>query len=68
MGADQFKELKLPQKENERLRKTVSDLTLDKLILVEAVRETIRRTVSRPGHLAFLNPVRRHACIDYVRR
>jgi Transposase. len=38
MGADQLKELKALQKENERLRKAVSDLTLDKLILQEAAR------------------------------
>jgi len=31
MGTDQLKELKRLQKENERLRKAVSDLTLDKL-------------------------------------
>ncbi|OOZ51287.1 transposase, partial [Solemya velum gill symbiont] len=30
MGIDQLKELKRLQKENERLRKAVSDLTLDK--------------------------------------
>jgi putative transposase len=36
MGTDQLKELKRLQKENERLRKAVSDLTLDKLILAEA--------------------------------
>ncbi|GAA6189747.1 hypothetical protein NBRC116596_28100 [Litorivita sp. NS0012-18] len=36
MGADQLKELKRLKKENERLRKAVSDLTLDKLILAEA--------------------------------
>jgi len=36
MGTDQLKELKRLQKENERLRKAVSDLTLDKLILKEA--------------------------------
>ncbi len=35
-GADQLKELKRLQKESERLRKAVSDLTLDKLILKEA--------------------------------
>ena len=29
MGTDQLKELKRLQKENERLRKAVSDLTLD---------------------------------------
>tara|TARA_B100001173_G_C15939929_1_gene526628 strand:+ start:52 stop:330 length:279 start_codon:yes stop_codon:yes gene_type:complete len=38
MGVDQLKELKRLQKENERLRLAVSDLTLDKLILKEAAR------------------------------
>ena len=38
MGIDQLKELKRLQKENEQLRRTVSDLTLDKLILKEAAR------------------------------
>ena len=38
MGTDQLKELKRLQKENERLRRAVSDLTLDKLILKEAAR------------------------------
>jgi transposase-like protein len=38
MGRDQVKELKRLQKENERLRRAVSDLTLDKLILTEASR------------------------------
>ena len=38
MGTDQLKELKRLQKENERLRKAISDLTLDKLILAEAAR------------------------------
>ena len=38
MGTDQLKELKPLQKENERLRWFVSDLTLDKLILSEAAR------------------------------
>ncbi len=38
MGTDQFKELKRLQKENERSRWAVSDLTLDKLILREAAR------------------------------
>ena len=36
MGIEQLKELKRSQKENERLRRAVSDLTLDKLILKEA--------------------------------
>ena len=38
MGVDQLKELKRLQKENERLRRAVSDLTLDKLILTEATK------------------------------
>ena len=38
MGTNQLKELKRLQKENERLRRAVSDLTLDKLILSEAAR------------------------------
>ena len=33
MGVDQLKELKRLQKENAQLRRAVSDLTLDKLIL-----------------------------------
>ena len=36
MGIEQVKELERLQKENERLRRAVSDLTLDKLILKEA--------------------------------
>ena len=38
MGTDQLRELKRLQKENERLRKAVSDLTLNKLILAEAAK------------------------------
>ena len=38
MGTDQLKELKRLQKENERLRRAVSDLTLNKLILSEAAK------------------------------
>ena len=38
MGTGQLKELKRLHKENERLRRAVSDLTLDKLILAEAAR------------------------------
>ena len=38
MSVDQLKELKRLQKENEQLRRSVSDLTLDKLILKEAAR------------------------------
>ena len=48
MGIDQLKELKRLQKENERLRRAVSDLTLDKLILKEAASgnfQALRATV-----------------------
>ena len=38
MGTAQLRELERLQKENERLRRAVSDLTLDKLILNEAAR------------------------------
>ena len=38
MGIDQLKELKRLHKENEQLRRAVSDLTLDKLIFKEAAR------------------------------
>ena len=38
MGTDQLKELKRLKQENDRLRRAVSDLTLDKLILKEAAR------------------------------
>ena len=38
MGVDQLKELKRLQKQNDRLRRAVSDLTLDKLILTEAAK------------------------------
>ncbi len=38
MKADQLKRLKELEKENERLRRAVSDLTLDKLILTEAAK------------------------------
>ena len=38
MKTDQLKRLKELEKENERLRRAVSDLTLDKLILTEAAR------------------------------
>jgi len=38
MSRDQLRQLKELQKENERLRKAVADLTLDKLLLSEAAR------------------------------
>jgi putative transposase len=40
MGREQLKRLKELEKENQRLRRAVSDLTLDKLILTEARGET----------------------------
>ncbi|QUS57791.1 IS3 family transposase [Pseudovibrio brasiliensis] len=55
MGTEQLKELKRLQKENERLRRAGSDLTLDKLILTEAAK----------GKL--LSPSRRRACINHIR-
>ncbi|MCO6389408.1 IS3 family transposase [Aliihoeflea sp. 40Bstr573] len=55
MSRDQLRQLKELRQENERLRKAVSDLTLDKLILSEAAK----------GKL--LSPSRRRACIDHVR-
>ena len=44
MGTDQLKELKRLQKENERLRRAVSDLTLDKLVLCEAARGSLQKS------------------------
>ena len=38
MGSDPLRALKRPQKENDRLRRAVSDLTLGTLILSEAAR------------------------------
>ena len=38
LKTDQLKRLKVLEKENQRLRRAVSDLTLDKMILTEASR------------------------------
>ena len=38
MNRDQLKRLKVLETENQRLRRSVSDLTLDKMILTEAAR------------------------------
>ena len=54
LKTEQVKRLKELEMENSRLRKAVSDLTLDKLILQEAAR----------GKL--LSPARRRACIEQV--
>ena len=48
MGTDPLRELKRLQKENERLRRAVSDLTLDNSIWVKLRRETSKpRTVAQ---------------------
>ncbi|WAJ26691.1 IS3 family transposase [Antarcticirhabdus aurantiaca] len=54
LKVDQVKRLKELEKENERLRKAVSDLTLEKLILKEAAF----------GKL--VSPARRRQCIEHV--
>ncbi len=56
MSRDQLKRLKELETENQRLRRAVSDLTLDKMILTEAAQ----------GKL--LSPSRRRQCIDHVRQ
>lgn len=56
MSGDQLSRLKQLEKENERLRRAIADLTLDEQILAE----------SAPGEL--LSPCRRHQCIEHVRR
>src|SRR5206468_512317 len=55
LKSDQVKRLKDLETGNNRLRRAVSDLTLDKLILQEAAQ----------GKL--LSPARRRACIEHVR-
>ena len=50
MGAGQLKELKKLQKENEQLRRAVSDLTIDKQILAEAHGDTFRPRASPQVH------------------
>jgi transposase-like protein len=47
MGPEQLKHLKELEKENQRLRRAVSDLTLDKLILSEAARPAGRGSPHR---------------------
>ena len=50
MGRSQLKRLKELEKENQRLRRAESDLTLDKLILTEAARETSELFASPQMH------------------
>ncbi|GAA3275963.1 hypothetical protein GCM10020258_55620 [Sphingomonas yabuuchiae] len=54
LKTDQARRMKDLEKENLRLRRAISDLTLDKLILQEAARGN-------------LSPARRRRCIDQVR-
>ncbi|WIJ23496.1 IS3 family transposase [Devosia sp. RR2S18] len=54
LKGDQVKRLKELEAENARLRRAVSDVTLDKMILAEAA----------PGKL--LSPARRRACVEHV--
>ncbi|HLM40877.1 MAG TPA: IS3 family transposase [Microvirga sp.] len=54
LKSDQVRRMKDLELENQRLRKAVADLTLDKLILAEAA----------PGKL--LSPARRRACVEHV--
>ena len=49
MGTDQLKEPRRLQKENDRLRRAVSDLTLDKLILTEAARGRLLEPLAPQG-------------------
>jgi len=55
LKTDQARRMKDLEKENLRLRRAISDLTLDKLILQEAA----------PGKL--LSRARRRRCIDHIR-
>lgn len=51
MSGDQLRRLKEREKENERVRRAVSDLTLDKQILAEAAGDgTLRLHVQRSSH------------------
>ena len=56
LKSDQVRKMKELEAENTRLRRAVSDLTLDKMILAEAAR----------GKL--LSPARRRACCGHIMR
>ncbi|MCK2056131.1 IS3 family transposase [Methylobacterium sp. 37f] len=56
LKSDQVRRMKDLETENQRLRKAIADLTLDKLILQEA----------SPGKL--LSPARRRACVEHIMR
>ena len=55
LKSDQVKRMKELETENQRLRKAIADLTLDKLILQEA------------GAGKLLSPARRRACVGHIR-
>ena len=59
LKSDQVKRLKDLEKENERLRKAVSDLTLEKLILPEAASGTSEPRSPSPLHRSRHDEVRR---------
>ncbi|MCJ2079048.1 IS3 family transposase [Methylobacterium sp. E-016] len=56
LKSDQVRRMKDLETEDQRLRKAIADLTLDKLILQEA----------SPGKL--LSPARRRACVEHIMR
>ena len=47
MKGDQVKRLKELEKENDRLRKAVSDLTLEKLTLLQAITDSLEFDIPR---------------------
>ena len=53
MAIHQLKRLKEVEKENQRLRKAVSDLTLDKLILMKPLRESTEPFTSSISYHAY---------------
>lgn len=63
LKTDQARRMKELEKENARLRRAISDLTLDKLILQEAARGAARRAEHK-----LLSPARRRRCIDHIRK
>ena len=55
LKTDQARRMKDLEKENLRLRRAISDLTLDKLILQEAARETSRPCAAQALHRSCAN-------------
>ena len=53
MSGDQLRRLKELEKENERLRRAVSDLMLDKQILAEAAQGVVKRQRLTPQSRAY---------------